>query len=261
MGAFRLALLAARYHWDAHRASPANFFAAVFGMVINNLIVLWGLWVMLFDGKVDGDRLAINFIALNAMITVAWGSIEFFAGGMRALADYIEDGTLEPMLATPRNPLILIGISQSSAPALGDILQGFVNLAFLFATAPLGLASGCFAFTFVSAAGFLGLFIFAGSLGFFLPRGSTLARLLIECNLSFSFYPSGQVFDGKGRLFLYVLPAAAAAILPMDAIEQGTWGAAGISIVAALGFLLVACRIFALGLKRYQTASYVSARA
>ncbi|MBX7232040.1 MAG: ABC transporter permease [Bdellovibrionales bacterium] len=261
MKTLRLIQLALKYHWDAHKSNPANLIAGVLGMVVNNIIVLWGLWAMLFDGKPDGQALTIYFLSLNAMITIAWGSICYFIGGVRSLGEYIEEGTLEPMLATPRNPLVLVGISQSITPALGDILQGLCNLVALFFLAPADMVFRCILFTFSSGVAFLGLFILTGSIPFFVRRGNALAQLLLECNLSLSFYPTGKIFTDKGRFLLFLTPAAVTGVLPMQAIENGHWSTAFIAVVGAMCFFGFSILIFNLGLKKYQTSSYVSARA
>jgi ABC-type uncharacterized transport system permease subunit len=257
---FRLALLALKYHWDSQKSNPANLVAGTLGMIINNLIILWGLWAMLFDGKPDGEAMTIYFLALNGMITIAWGSICFFLGGIRYLGEYIEEGSLEPMLATPRKPLLLVGISQSMMPALGDLIQGSCNLIALVFLAPIELALRALAFTFVSAIAFLGLFILMGSIPFFVRRGNALAQLLLECNLSLSFYPTGQIFTGRGRYILYLTPAVVTAILPMKATEFGDWQMGLLSLAGATVFLGLAVQVFKQGLRRYQSASYVSAR-
>lgn len=260
MSTLRLIKLAFRYHWDAQKSNPANLIAATLGMVLNNVIILWGLWVMLFDGKPNSSQLTLYFLSLNTIVVLAWGMICFFFGGVRSLSEYIEDGTLEPMLATPRNPLVLVGISQSITPALGDILQGLCNLAALFYLAPFALASRCALFALVSGIAFLGLFILTGSVPFFIRRGSALAQLLLECNLSLSFYPTGQVFSGRTRVLLFLTPAAVTGVLPIEAIESGSLLSGVVAWVAASLFLWVAVQVFRIGLKRYQSASYVTIR-
>lgn len=260
METFRLLRLAMGYHWDAQKSNPANFWAGTLGMIVNNLIVLWGLWAMLFHGKPDGEKMTVYFLALNAMITIAWGSVCFFFGGVQSLGQFVEEGTLEPMLATPRNPLLLVGMSQSSAPALGDLIQGACNVIAIFYLASWDLGLRCLLFTFISGIAFLGLFILMGSIPFFVARGNALANLLLECNLSLSFYPTGKIFSDRGRWLLFLTPAAVTGVLPITAIDEGTWASGMTSLVAAVSFLWLAMQVFRIGLRRYQSSSYVLAR-
>jgi ABC-2 type transport system permease protein len=260
MNTLRLIGLALKYHWDAQKSNPANLFAGTFGMIVNNLIILWGLWAMLFDGKPDGQALTIYFLSLNAVVTISWGAINFLFGGLRFLGEYIEEGSLEPMLATPRDPLILVAISKNIMPALGDVIQGLGNLIVLFFVAPFAMAGRCVVFTFVAAVAVLGLYILIGSIPFFVRRGNTLAQLLLECNLSLSFYPSSKVFSDHARIFLYLTPAAFTGVLPMDAVERGTWPDAVLAVLGTGIFLWAAIRVFRYGLRRYQSSNYVMVR-
>lgn len=261
MDSLRLLILALKYNFSAQKSNPMNLIAGTLGMIINNVIVIWGLWAMLFDGKPDGQQLTIYFLCLNSIVTISWGSILFFLGGLRNLAVHVEEGTLEPMLSTPRHPIFLVAISESSTPALGDIIQGFINLIVVFYLAGAMIALRSFFFVFVSTIGFMGLFILAGSIPFFLKRGNSFAQLFIECNLSFSFYPSGKIFSDYGKILLYLIPAAFTGVLPMNAVESASWVHAIIAILGAVGFFLLAVNIFMRGLKNYQSSSYVAARA
>jgi ABC-type uncharacterized transport system permease subunit len=256
----RLIALAVRYHWDAQKSNPMNLFAAVFGMILNNAIVLWGLWAMLFDGKPDARELTVYFVALNGMLTIAWGSVCFFLGGLHSLGHYVDEGALEPMLSTPRHPLVMAGISDSMAPALGDMIQGFLNIAVLFWIATPAETVRCLLFTGICATAVVGLFILTGSVPFFVKRGNNLALLLREVCLSMSFYPMGKVFTTSGRFLLYITPAAVTGFLPITAIESGSLSDALIAVAAAGVFLILAINVFTIGLRRYQTASYVTAR-
>lgn len=260
MDSLRLLILALKYNFNAQKSNPMNLIAGTLGMIINNVIVIWGLWAMLFDGKPDGNQLTIYFLCLNSIITISWGSILFFLGGLRTLAQHVEEGTLEPMLSTPRHPIFLAAISESSTPALGDIIQGIINLGVVFYLAGFMMAIRCFFFVFVSAIGFMGLFILAGAIPFFLKRGNSFAQLFIECNLSFSFYPTGKIFSDYGKILLYLIPAAFTGILPMNAVESGNWIQALVAIAGAASFFSISVFIFMKGLKNYQSSSYVTAR-
>ncbi len=260
MDTLRLLLLSLRYNFDAQKSNPANLFAGTVGMIINNAIVLWGLWAMLFDGKPDGNSMTIYFLSLNTIIVISWGFVLFFLGGLRNLGQYVEEGTLEPMLGTPRHPLFLVAISESSTPALGDILQGFLNLGVIFYLVSFEQALRCLMFVSVSAIGFMGLFIMAGTIPFFLKRGNSFAQLFIECNLSLSFYPSGKIFNDYGKVLLYLTPAAFTGILPMNAIESVSISFSLIAIAGALGFFFFTIYFFSCGLKKYQSTSYIQAR-
>lgn len=260
MNTFNLIRLAIVYHWDAHRSNPVNLFAGVFGMMINNTIVLFGLWAMLFSGKPESDKMTLYFLTLNTVITLAWGSTCFFLGGFYNLAESIEDGSLEPMLSTPRPPLLLVGISQSVLPALGDLVQGLVSLGVVGYLGGLNRAFHCSLMVLISSLACVAVFILTGSIPFFVTRGSQLGNLLREICLSLSFYPTGKIFEDRLRWVLWLTPAAATALLPMWAIDD--WGLVPFlaSAAAAIFLFILAIGFFQAGLTRFQSASYVTLR-
>lgn len=260
MNTLRLIATAVRYHWDSQKSNPANLFAAVIGMILNNGLAVWGLWAMLFDGKPDGKQLTVYFLALNGMITIAWGSVCFFLGGLHSLATYVEDGSLDPMLATPRNPILLVAISNSLTAALGDVIQGSLTIVILFFIAPWAECLRCILFSIIGIFAVIGLFIFTGSVPFWVKRGSSLSYLMREICLSLSFYPSSKIFNGMARTLVYLTPALFVGILPIHAIESGSWSSSLIATAASAAFFLVAIQFFGLSLKRYQTSNYVMAR-
>lgn len=245
------------YNMDAHRSNPVNLWAGALGMMINNILFLIGIWGMIFAGKPQNSDLLFYYLALNATVMVAWGAMNFFFGGLKSLGELITEGALEPMLATPRDPLLLAGISKSHPIALGDFLMGiigFVVLAFRWSSF---LVLKCAIASVLSAIGFMALFIFAGALSFFIPRGSAIGQLLIEITVSLSVYPTGKMFVGLGRIFLLLTPAAATAVLPLEAVESagftGFLGALG----AALAFLYFSIGFFRQGLRRYRAVSII----
>ena len=260
LNTLRLISLAVRYHWDAQRSNPVNFFAAVFGMIINNSLAMWGLWAMLFDGKPDGQRLTVYFLALNGLITVAWGSVCFFLGGLHSLAAHVEDGSLDPMLSTPRHPLLLVAISNSLTAALGDLIQGSLTIVAIFFIAPWDEGVRCALFAVIGIFAVTGLFIFTGSIPFWMKRGGELSYLLREINLALSFYPSSKIFSGMARTVVYLTPALFVGILPIKAVDTGTWQSIATAMLSSVAFFFVAIQFFELSLKRYQTSNYVMAR-
>ena len=124
--------------------------------------------------------------------------------------------------------------------------------------APMALASLVAAA--VSAVGFAALFIAAGAVCFFLPRGNPVGNLLIEVTLSLSVYPSGKIFSAGGRLVLLLTPVAVTTLLPLDIVEKPGVRELGLAGLAALASLAGALGLFRAGLRRYQAASLTGAR-
>lgn len=259
LATLKLIRVALVYSLDAHRANPANLIAGALGMFINNVLFLSGMWGMLFAGKATNAKLLPYYIALNAIIMFSYGGVHFFFGGLRALGDYITEGTLEPMLATPRDPILLAAISKSSTFALGDLIMGLMGmLAIAFQLHPdfsVLLSLRTFAAGVISSIAFAALAISAGSISFFIPRGTQVGNLLYEITISLSSYPTGKMFSGNGRIFLLLTPAAATAILPIEAVEKADLVSFAAALSASVLFFIFSVAFFRVGIRRFRTVS------
>ena len=71
------------------------------------------------------------------------------------------------MLAAPRPPLLLVGISQSVLPALDDLVQGFVSLGVVGYLGGFNRAIHCWVLVAISTVACIAVFILAGSVAFF----------------------------------------------------------------------------------------------
>ena len=249
-----------RYNWDSHCSTPANLWAATLGMVFNNVFFIFGAWMMLFAGKDQNSALLPYFLALNGIVAAAWGAVCFFAGGLRSLGELVDEGQLEPMLATPRDPLFLAALSRSHPSGLGDMIQGFGNFILLAAMGHGAIALRCLPATLISMVGFASVFTLAGAISFYVQRGANAGGLLIESTVSLSSYPTGKLFPGPGRFLLYLTPAAATGILPGDAAESGTPQAFALALLAVGLLAALSGWMFKRGLRRYRSLSLVGAR-
>ncbi len=256
----RILFTALRYQMDAHRANPANLWAGGLGMFINNAIFLAGMWGLIFAGKPQNNSILAYYFSLSFVVMLSWGGLNFFLCGYRRLGDLITNGELEPLLATPRPVLGLVAIAYSSPFALGDLIMGALGLIWVGFQFGWGISARSVLATGLSGLGFAALFIGAGSLAFFIPRGANVSQFLIESMLSLTVQPSGKIFGDRGRMLVLLTPAAAAGMLPLDFVEKGTWGSFAVALGSALLFLSLALVLFRVGLRRYQAVSLIQAR-
>lgn len=94
-------------------------------------------------------EMALLYMAINN----AFASFALFARGIQSLPEYIDNGTLDNYLATPRNPLFMISTSESTFANWGDFLTGL--LAFFWS----GYLSWTTFFIIAFSSAFLPLFI------------------------------------------------------------------------------------------------------
>lgn len=228
--------------------------------MINNVLLLVGLWGMLFAGKPENAPQALYFITLNVVVMTSWGSLCFFVGGLRSLGDIISDGALEPMLATPRHPLVLAAGHQSHVASLGDVLMGLAGLVYIGFWAGPEFALRCLFAILISMLAFTSVFIAAGSVAFFVSRGAALSTLLLEMTLSLSVYPTGRMFNDWGRIVLLLTPSGVTAIAPMDWVMDATWARLAQAATGVLVLAVFAVWIFNRGVKNYRAVSLIGTK-
>jgi ABC-type uncharacterized transport system permease subunit len=257
---FRLFFKAIRNNWSAQASNPVNLWSAVITMIVNNLLFLYGMWLMLFDGKEQNKELWPYYLTLTVMAYVGWGTVNFFVGGLKIMGETIDNGKLEPMMGTPRAPLLLVAISESSATALGDLMQGLITLGLLFWVSDAMWALRAAFCCVIVTIGFATIFIAAGTLTFFMTRGASLSTFLIESTLSFTMYPMPKILGGHARWILYMIPAALTATLPMSWVENADLAAFATMLAATTICFFLSVKFFNVGLKRYRAASYIGSR-
>jgi ABC-type uncharacterized transport system permease subunit len=251
---------AIKHNWSAQASNPVNLWSGLVAMVVNNILFLYGMWLMLFDGKAQNQPIFPFYLTLTCLAYTGWGTLNFFVGGLKELGEIIDDGKLEPMLGTPRHSLFLVAISRSSVSAMGDFLQGILTLGFLYWYADYGWALRATFASLIVVIAFASVFIAAGSLAFFMNRGASLSIFIIESTLSFTMYPVTKILEGNSRMVLYLIPAALTATLPMNWIENADWSDFFIMIVATILSLVLSILFFNFGVKNYKASSYVSTK-
>lgn len=249
-----------RNNWSAQASNKVNLWAALVTMIANNLLFLYGMWLMLFDGKAQNKSLFPYYLTMTVLAYVGWGTLNFFVGGLRILGEMIDNGKLEPMLGTPRSPLLLVAISDSNATALGDLIQGVITLVILFWLQDYDWVLRALFCSGIAIVGFAAIFIFAGTLAFFMSRGASLSFFIIESTLSFTMYPMTKILEGSSRWLLYLIPAALTATLPMAWVEEAGWAHFVIMMACTSLCFVLSILFFYQGLRRYRAASFVGSR-
>lgn len=254
----QLMLRSLKYNLSAHFSNLPNLLAGSLGMLLNNTIFLIGMWGMLFVGKPENQPLLFYYIAMNGLIMTSWGGINFFFGGWIDLGELIVSGQFESKLSTPRHPLVLVATHVLHPAALGDLIMGLVGIAILFIWGPPGMGVRTLLSCGFGTIALFSLYIFSGSLAFFVSRGNMLALLIREMVISLSSYPMGKIFpSGLGRITLLLTPVAAVSLLPLDWIEIAGWREFGYAILANLLTLLAAWIVYTIGVKRFQAINFI----
>lgn len=251
---------AIKHNWSAQASNPVNLWSGLITMIVNNVLFLFGMWLMLFAGKTQNQILFPYYLTLTVLAYIGWGALNFFVGGLREMGEIIDDGKLEPMLGTPRHPLFLVAISRSSVTALGDLLQGLFTLGFLYWYTDYTWALRATFSSVIVIVAFASIFIAAGTLAFFMNRGASLSIFIIESTLSFTMYPVTKILEGNSRMLLYVIPAAITATLPMAWIEMANWSDFLIMIFVTMFCLILSVIFFNYGVRNYRASNYINTK-
>jgi ABC-2 type transport system permease protein len=249
---FARALVATNFR--ATIALRGAFVMQVVFMALNNFaffIFWWALMqhVTTLRGWQLGDiQLLFGVVASAFGLTVA------FAGGVRHLGRFIEDGDLDTLLTQPKSVLVHALGMRSQPSGFGDFISGLIFIVWsgqiTWHTAPwVVVVVATSAVMFVAC----GIAIF--SLAFWLGRIDTAATGLWELLVSFSLYPE-PLFGGTLRVVLFtVLPAGFVGYLPVRILHGPTLANVATLVAVAVGYLCLAVVMFDRGLRRYASGS------
>jgi ABC-2 type transport system permease protein len=226
-------------------------------MALNNLTFFVFWWALMARVPViRGWRLA-DVELLFGLVAAAVGLTVAFAGGLRHLGRFIEDGDLDTLLTQPRSVLVYALGMRSQPSGIGDVMSG----AFLIAASGyvslrsvplLIVAIGASAAIFVAC----GVLFF--SLAFWLDNVESIARQMWELLITFSLYPE-PLFGGVLRLALFtILPAGFVGYLPVAVVRSPSPPAVCLLLGGAAAYLALAVLVFNRGLRRYSSGSRFS---
>jgi len=228
-------------------------------MTANNLLYFCFWWIF-FDRfeEVGGWRVA-DVAALYGVVAAGFGFAVVFAGGIRDLSRSIVDGDLDAYLTQPKNPLLHLVSSKTSAAGWGDLLSGigFLLGSGLVDWRALPLAALA---VLLSASVFIASGVILHSLAFWLGRIDNLARQMWDFLVTFSIYPR-PIFSGALKLLLFTLiPAGFIGYLPVELLRDFEWQGLAASVAGALAYCALAVAVFAAGLRHYESGNRFGVR-
>lgn len=257
----RIFLKSIKYSLAGHFSIPLNAFFALTGLLINNVAFFLGIFFLIFnDHHPVANPMFSYYLQLTGVVTLAYGILQLTMAGLSNLGKLIENGQFDSYSASPRHPLWLVAASSSSVAALGDILQGSVTIMVIGIWMGWNQATLCIVGSAIALFAFIAVAIVAGSLSFYSSRGSTIADLLNEVVLTFSVYPTAKISAGSFWWLKYASPAFFSSILPLAAIEKGSWiHLCGAAVMAFLALVAAIC-FFNWSVRRYRSTNYVQLR-
>jgi ABC-2 type transport system permease protein len=230
------------------------FVMQVVFMALNNLTFFVFWWALMRRvPSLRGWRLG-DIQVLFGVVAAAFGLTVTFAGGVRHLGRFIEDGELDTLLTQPK-PVLLHALGlRLQASGFGDVLSGLAFIGYSGQVSWRALPFLVFAIV-ASALIFVACGIVFFSFAFWLGKMETLSRQLWELLITFALYPE-PLFGGMLRLLLFtLLPAGFVGYVPARLAQQPSFVQALLLAAVAGTYLVIAIAIFDRGLKRYSSGS------
>ena len=258
-----LLLLAFKCHWRAHRSTSINFWSGIIGMIINNVLLLLGIWAMLFAGKDHLNSQKIYFFTINFVLMFAWGIFHILFGGLALLANLIHTGGLDRHMLSGRPIWLSVATLRSDLACWGDIVIATCGFAVLFYYHGWLFAFGTILMLAMATLALMFTYVAIGTLGFWISRSGELNNVLINAFLAINSYP---VLDPKSnhKVFMFLIPALAAGMIPGEflntlltplayplVLKWIAYEGLGTAVIGAIAFAL-----FHWGLKHYQSSPF-----
>ena len=238
----------------------AGFWSQVVSMALNDGLWMGFWWLFFRRYPVVHGWVVSDIIVIWAVPTAGFGLATGIFGRAQRLAVVITSGGLDSYLTLPRNVLLHVLVSATSASGWGDLLFGVVAFTLLIRPSPVDFLL-YLALALMVAVIFTAFLVLLGSLAFWLGNSEGLSQQLMGALISFSTYPTG-IFHGAVKLLLFtVLPAGFISYFPVELLHSFRWQLFAGMFAFTLGIAALAWFVFYRGLRRYESGNRLGAQA
>lgn len=228
-------------------------------MLANNLAFAFMWWVLLKNkGSVNGWGIEEVFL-MSAFTNFGYAIYAVLFRGVERIPEYIESGALDSYIASPRNPIFMISMSESTFANWGDFITAGILL----------FASGYTSFDNITMFLVVGILTFITTFSFRLILSSLsfyrdgIDRLSNNLFLSFLIFSSqpGSVFRGWYKvIYLTIIPAGFISLFPVEIIRNFSISSFGILLIFNAFIFTLAIYSFNKGLKKYGSGNRFGVR-
>lgn len=254
----RVCLLSVKYNIMREMVNKVTFLTNILFMMLNNAAFIIQ-WSILFRLREDIGGYSMKEVMLLWGLTASsFGLSHILFARVFTLHELIISGKLDAYLVQPKNVLLSVMTSSTTASAIGDFLYGIVVMCiFSFSVRRFLL------FLLFTVTGTLIITAFAilvGSLSFWFVRTEMFGVHMVNSMISFATYPDG-IFHGTARFLLYyVVPVGMAIYQPVHVMVKFN----GSILFGVLWYTFciwaAAVIVFYRGLRRYSSSSLMEAR-
>lgn len=254
----KIMLLSIKYNIMRQMLNKTTFITNIVFMIINNSTFIVQ-WIILFGLKDNIGGYRFNDVMfLWAISATTYGLARVFFKKAFELSNLIIDGKLDTFLVQPKNVLLSVISSDTSASAIGDIIFGYlVFFIFSFSFKKLLLFT---LFTITGTIITTSISIIFNSFTFWIIGSDYLANSINASLLNFSTYPETIFSKPIKVLFYTIIPVGFIAFLPLKVIGEFNLQIFLILILVPILFTFLAIIIFYKGLKRYSCSNLMIGR-
>lgn len=253
----RVMFLSIKYNIIRQMVNKKSFLFSVLLMFISNASFLVQ-WVVILSVTDDVSLSMKQILLVWGCAAVSFGYSQVLFAGSSNIPSYIINGKLDAYLVQPKNVLLSVITSNTSASAVGDVLYGYV--------VTLIAIPSIKTFLLVTLLGLLGAIIYTAfavilySLLFFSLNFRELAQTLVRIPTSFATYPE-TIFTGVIKFMLYVIfPVGFIVYLPIKFLLENNLMVLGAILLFAIVIVILAFCLFNFGLKKYSSTNLMNAR-
>ncbi len=230
----------------------------IFSLITHTVYIL--VWFVFFSAvpSIGGWQLQHILLAYGIAIS-SWGFVSFLAYGFRTLPHQIDYGELDCYLTQPRPVLLNVAMGSSKATGPGEIVFGFVVIAYAGMIAdvpllPLLLVMVCACLIFAS------MVLATSTLGFWLRNFRGTAE---ELAFNFNVLASrpGPLFPLWMKFILFtIIPVSFMTHLPIEVLLGHRWEILIFTIFGAVAAVAAGVMFFHFGLRHYESGSRFGVR-
>ncbi len=199
-----------------------------------------------------------HMLLMYGTVCFAMGFVESFFYGLKELPRIIETGQLDTFILQPKNMVLNIAMSKGDMSSLGEVVAGIMLIAY----------SGFLANEFLAIVLILAitvLFMFAlllylSCIAFFVQNSFDFIRELNLNSIIVATQPNSAYQGAFKMLTFTLLPVAFLSYFPIEYIRTDLSWYLWVTLIGTGIFFAVACGLFKLGLKRYESGNMINYR-
>jgi len=233
----------------------AAFLITILATIVKQVLFLV-MWSFFFERyKVVQGWTFEHMLVMYGLVCFAMGIAGLFFYGIKELSPLIESSQLDTFLLQPKNIILNIAMSKGDISDVGEVITGILLMGYsgyLIKAFPIILILCVVIVVFMFS-----LYLYLSCIAFFVRNSYDLIR---ELNLNAIIVATQPVaaYRGVFKMFTFtLLPVAFLSFLPVEYFRTGLWYYLWATILGTAVFFGIACWLFKLGLKRYESGNMI----